>query len=104
MGGGILPVSFYKGNMYFLFSRETMDARKDPGKWSDFGGSRDKNETPWQTAVREGWEESAGFLGNKKDIIHLMRYHKIKKITMGKYTTYMVHIPYNPKLPEAFFK
>jgi len=45
MGGGILPVSIHKGKLYFLFSREYINSKKDGGLWSDFGGSKEKNET-----------------------------------------------------------
>ena len=68
MGGGILPVAYHNGKVKFLFSREAMYTDDDPGKWSDFGGGKEGRETPYQTAVREGWEESAGFLGTKQDI------------------------------------
>ena len=68
MGGGILPVTVYRNNVYFLFSREYINAKYDGGKWSDFGGSKEKSETFYDTAIREGYEESSGFLGNKSDI------------------------------------
>jgi hypothetical protein len=80
MGGGILPMALYKGKRYFLFSRETLDGEDDPGKWSDFGGSKKKHETPFATAIREGWEESSGFLGNKTSIRNLVKNHKVVHI------------------------
>ena len=102
MGGGILPVAFHKGKAKFLFSREALHTDDDPGKWSDFGGGKEGRETPYQTAVREGWEESAGFLGSKQDIRALIKYHKIAKIEYNKYTTYIVEIPYDVNLPKKF--
>ena len=43
MGGGILPISFKDGKIYFLFSRESGGKKyKDGGLWSDFGGSKRK--------------------------------------------------------------
>ena len=72
MGAGILPVALYKGEVYFLFGRESRHIdHKASGLWSDFGGSREKNETYKQTAIREGYEESSGFLGTKKQIENL---------------------------------
>ena len=65
MGGGILPVAFINNHPYFLFSREALIAKEDPGKWSDFGGSKEGKESYRETAIREGWEESNGFLGTK---------------------------------------
>ena len=43
MGGGILPVSIYKGEVYFLFGRESRHIdHKASGLWSDFGGTKEK--------------------------------------------------------------
>ena len=69
MGGGILPIAFHKGKIYFLFSREYSKNKTKKGLWSDFGGSREKGETYEETAIREGHEESNYILGSKKDII-----------------------------------
>lgn len=104
MGGGILPVAIVKGKLYFLFSREWNKSKDDPGKWSDFGGSREKNETYKQTAVREGYEESSGFLGSKKNIKSLVENNLITSITFNGYTTYIVLIKYDKTLPNRFRK
>ena len=68
MGAGILPITINpdNNNIYFLLSREQINSDTDPGLWSDFGGTREKGETKLDTAIREGWEESNGFLGTKK--------------------------------------
>lgn len=102
MGAGILPMAWHNGKRYFLFSRETKDGNEDTGKWGDFGGSKEKNETRYATAIREGWEESAGFLGSKADIKKLVKNHKKARIKSRTYTTYIVKIPYDHKLPKAF--
>ena len=104
MGGGILPVTIHKNTILLLFSREALHQKPDPGKWSDFGGSTEKKETPLQTAIREGWEESAGFLGTKRQIKHLIQAHLVQKISTGFYTTYLIHIPYKKNLPRRFAK
>ncbi len=104
MGGGILPVAIVKGKLYFLFSREWNKSKDDPGKWSDFGGSREKNETYKQTAIREGYEESSGFLGSKKNIKSLVENKLITSITFNGYTTYIVLIKYDKTLPNRFRK
>ena len=104
MGGGILPVAIVKGKLYFLFSREWNKSKDDPGKWSDFGGSREKNETYKQTAIREGYEESSGFLGSKKNIKSLVENNLITSITFNGYTTYIVLIKYDKTLPNRFRK
>lgn len=103
MGGGILPMAIYKGKIYFLFSREYWNDKKvKGGNWSDFGGSRENHETYEQTAIREGWEESSGFFGNKRDIKNLIKNETISQITAGGYRTYIVLIKYDKNLPKKF--
>ena len=68
MGSGILPVAFYNGSFYFLFSREYQPKNKNKIDWRDFGGTKENNESKKQIAIREGWEESDGFLGTQRDI------------------------------------
>ncbi len=72
MGGGILPVAFYKGKIYFLFSREQINSTVDSGLWSDFGGASEKGESFFQAASREAHEESSGFLGSLKNIENII--------------------------------
>ena len=110
MGAGILPISIYNGKLMFLFSREAPQQGKAAGLWSDFGGGTEKikgkRETPFQTAIREGWEESNGILGNKKDVSNLLRKHLIREIVLndnkGKYTTYLVLVDYNKHIIKRF--
>ena len=102
MGGGILPIAINKGKIYFLFSREWIKAKDDGGKWSDFGGSKEGSETYRDTAIREGFEESAGFLGSIEDVIDLVDNNTIAEITINGYRTYIVLIQYDSKLPKKF--
>ena len=103
MGAGILPVTVHRGKVYFLFSREYINSKDDGGLWSDFGGSKEKKETFYDTAVREGYEESSGFLGNKSKIKNLIKSSFVKTVTLPKiYRTYIVYIPYDKTLPERF--
>ena len=91
MGGGILPVAIHKGNLYFLFSREYINSKDDGGLWSDFGGSKEKNETFFQTALREGYEESDKIIGSKNTIENLMK-NSLHEITINGYRTYIILI------------
>jgi hypothetical protein len=102
MGGGILPVAFHKGEVYFLFSREYKYSLDDGGLWSDFGGSRDGKETYKQTAIREGYEESSGILGGKSKITKLINNHVVDIITLNGFREYFVEIKYDPTLPKEF--
>lgn len=104
MGAGFLPVALKNGTFYFLFSRETILEGKDAGKWSDFGGSKENNESTFDTAVREGWEESMGFFGDEKNIKNLIKNNTLKKITKNSYTTYIVLVKYDDKIPKKFRK
>ena len=105
MGGGILPVALYKKKIYFLFSREYIySSDRDRGLWSDFGGSKEKNESQEDTAIREGWEESSGILGSKSKIKYLVKNKVLRKINVNGYCTYIVLIKYNENLPKKFRK
>ena len=103
MGAGVLPIAFYKGCIYFLFSREYINSKDDGGLWSDFGGSKDKNETYKETAIRESFEESDHILGSKKNIENLIN-NNITSITLGGYKTYIVLIKFDKTLPNKFRK
>ena len=105
MGGGILPIArSNNGDIYLLFSRERVEHNpyKDKGKWCDFGGSKDGNETQEETAVRECVEESGGILGDKDDIYKLIKNH-LKGIIYDKcYSIWIVEVQYNRELPHIF--
>lgn len=103
MGAGVLPISFYKGNIYFLFSREWINSKEDGGLWSDFGGSKDNNESFKETAIRECKEESNKILGSTKKIKYLVD-NAIKSITLNGYRTYIVLIEFDTNLPKKFRK
>lgn len=101
MGGGVLPVAIYKGKLYFLFSREYINSKDDGGLWSDFGGSKDNDESYFETALREGYEESDKIIGSKNNIKDLMK-KSIQQITINGYRTYVVLIDYDKDLPKKF--
>jgi 8-oxo-dGTP pyrophosphatase MutT (NUDIX family) len=87
--GSILPVCIHKNQLYFLFGKENKFEDSSPG-WADFGGGCEPNETPYQTAMREGSEELTGFLGSPSD---LKKYDTITLvITIIMCTSFMFHI------------
>ena len=96
MGAGILPVTVYKDKIYFLYGRESVEAssKYDKGKWSDFGGGREKGESAKQTAIREGFEETSGILGSEQDIADMIHKNLLKKLVYndgkGTYTLFLV--------------
>jgi len=104
MGGGVLPVAYHDGEVYFLFSRErlALNKSKDRGKWSDFGGSTEQGETQYQTAVREAEEESSGILGTSADIRRLIKRHLAAKISDREYGVWVVEVKYDESIPAVF--
>ena len=102
MGGGILPIAYHKDNIYFLFSRESFINKLHFGLWSDFGGSKENYESHYQTAIREGAEESNGILGNEKNIKFLIKHHCIGKINDRGYSVYLIQVKYDAAIVKNF--
>jgi 8-oxo-dGTP pyrophosphatase MutT (NUDIX family) len=104
-GGGILPIAIHNNNIYLLFSREALTpSHSASGQWSDFGGGHEKNETPYDTAVREGFEESNGLFKSIDQVKDLIKTNLIGKIETNNYVCYMVEIPWDAKIPKRFKK
>ena len=77
---GILPMAIKDKNVFFLFGRETVDnVFRDSGKWSDFGGGIEKGEKLEDVAIREGWEETSGILGNQQKVKDLVEKKQYKR-------------------------
>ena len=53
---GILPFCYNENNnsFYYLLGRESHTHPNSANQYSDFGGSKDNNETKTSTAAREG--------------------------------------------------
>ena len=99
MGAGLIPIAYHNNNLYFLFGLEYND-----NKWGDFGGKANKNESRFNTALREGYEELNGILGNKNDFKKKVQNNLITKINKNDntYSTYLFEIEYNDKLDIYF--
>ena len=91
MGAGILPVTIMKGTIFFLLGRE----RYNNNYWSDFGGSSIENESIYDTAIREGYEELDGLLGSKYELYKKVNNNLIKTCYVDKYTTFLFNTNYN---------
>ena len=100
MGGGILPVALYKGELYFLFGLE--NKLDDTPGWADMGGGQNNNETQFQTAVREFTEEICGFFGNINDVRKRVNRNNILKIKHKTYLTCIFLTEYDENLPIYF--
>lgn len=97
MGAGILPISVYRGEIYLLFGLE----RKN-NLWCDFGGSSNKGETIFKTAIREGYEELNGVLGNVNQLEKLVNKNKVMKIEYDSYTSILFKTELDNMLPIYF--
>ena len=100
MGAGITPISKFRNKIYILLGKERFN-----GEWSDFGGSSHLNENHLQTAIREGYEELDGFLGNKQTFKNLVIKNYITSIENnynGNYKSFVTKFKYDSKLPLYF--
>ena len=88
-GAGILPIFLYKNKLYLLFGRE-----RESKLWSDFGGARDTDESLLKCAIREGYEETTGILGDENEIGMSLRLRCIATLELDNYVTY-VYSPAN---------
>lgn len=100
-GAGILPVAVYKNKLYFLFGKE--NKYNDTPGWCDFGGGIERGETVFETSLREIEEETCGFI-SKQEIIRSIERDGSLLFHIRGYTTTLVLIPYDKKLPEYFNK
>jgi len=99
-GAGILPITIKDNKIYFLFGRE--NKYNDTPGWADFGGGIEKNENVFSSAIREGWEESTGFLGSPEEIKKKILKNKKRCIKLPTYTTYLLPIDYDEKMIKYF--
>lgn len=105
MGASILPVTIYKGKLYFLFGKER-PIDENPG-WGDFGGGTDNKESFLETAIREGGEELTGFLGSDADIKQMLTQHgtfpiDYKATGYGIYRVHIFPMEYDEFLPHYY--
>lgn len=87
MGAGILPVTIIKGSIIFLLGRE-----QNSNYWCDFGGSSNCDESIYDTAIREGYEELDGFLGNKNKLDKLVSNNLVSLCYTNRYTTFLFYV------------
>jgi endonuclease/exonuclease/phosphatase family metal-dependent hydrolase len=64
---GILPHTVKNGEEFFLLGLDPY--KMNEGGWTDFGGKPDNNETPWQTALREGIAGTVRQFSNLKEVV-----------------------------------
>ena len=106
---GVFPISRnHLNQVVVLLGRERYETNWNGSeKWSDFGGGPHPTETHIESAAREAYEESMGFLGSVEDIHKLVKTNSRGKIPCGSIDnpvgyTYIVEIPFDQELPKTF--
>jgi len=96
LGAGLIPVSKFHNKLYFLLGRDIAY-----NKWSDFGGKSEQGESRLNTAAREGYEETNGFLGSQEQIKQNIVKSDLPlfKTDDNRHTCYLIDIKYNKELP-----
>ena len=104
-GAGILPFARKNDMIYLFLGRENMEGgHSASGKWSDFGGGKEGNESELETALREGEEELNGLFGNREILSKQIDKTNITIKTKTFYT-YLMEVKYDPnKVDELKIK
>jgi 8-oxo-dGTP pyrophosphatase MutT (NUDIX family) len=100
VAGSILPVTIHKNQLFFLFGKENPMENSSKG-WSDFGGGGELNETPFETAMREGAEELSGFLGSPTQLRDFLK-GRVYEIVYNDYHVHLFFLPYDSNLPSYY--
>lgn len=93
---GILPYTYFNGNVYLLLGKDVRD-----NYWSDFGGKSEiqDGEKPMNTAIREFYEETCGIIMDPKSL--KIKMNNVQSVTFSNtqnnkvYYMYAIEIPYN---------
>ena len=102
---GVIPYSFdHEGRLVYLLGREKPSKKSYiNNKWSDFGGSPEPTDTSDEdSASREAYEESMGFLGTQNEIKRLIEINKSYVFRNRGIVVFVVHIPYDSTLPRHY--
>ena len=98
IASGIVPIAKYKGEYYILLGQERHIKNWEGDlKYCSFGGMREAGETIRQTAAREGYEESMGFLGTQNELLRMTnKTHPkyIDSVSNEHYRMYIIQIDY----------
>lgn len=101
---GILIYSFdEKGNIVFLLGKENNNLHSSKSnKYSDFGGSREKNESVIETAIREFDEESMSAILDIDTLKEKINDKNTFNVNINNYTEYVIKIEYNKTIPLVY--
>lgn len=100
--GAILPVSIVNNELFFLFGKENSMEDSHKG-FSDFGGGCENNESPYETAMREGAEETTFFFGNKNDVKKMIKNSGgFLPLIHNNYHIHLFFLKYDENLPKYY--
>ena len=104
IGAGILPFATNtNGDLVFLLGLENDGTDKSRNNlYSDFGGGREKNEKPEQTAYREFIEESMNAIGQNTLIKKAIKNPPLLHISNNNYHEYVIRIKYDKNMSDTF--
>jgi hypothetical protein len=102
---GVLPYAYdERGQIYYLLGQEWSGHKEDPYLWGSFGGKPEENDlTLYHGAARECYEESMGFLGEKKEILEKLLQTE-KMYHTKKMVSFHIEISYDPRMPQLYQK
>ena len=98
---GILPYTVVNNQYLFLLGQESKG--RDINTWSGFGGNLEQNETIYQGAAREAYEESMGALGTYEELLAEIDQKPYHLHGHRNGYSFLVYREYNPEL-TAFYK
>ena len=100
--GSILPVSIVNNQLYFLFGKENSMEDSHKG-FSDFGGGCENNESPFETAIREGAEETTFFFGDKNQVKKMIqKAGGFYPLIHNDYHIHLFYLDYDENLPYYY--
>jgi len=102
MGGGLIPACIHNNKIYLLLGKENMYVDNGEQYWADFGGSKEGDETPYETAIREGTEEICGYLGSISKMKKYLREKGYLKYNVNRHTSFLFQYDYDDSLPKYF--
>lgn len=90
------------GNTVTLYVLLGQERDKKNKLWCDFGGGSHKDELTFATALREGYEETNGLLGDENELENMVNKNLLIHITFNTYTSYVFKTRYDKYLPKIF--
>jgi len=99
LGAGILPISRVNRQLFFLLGKDV-----NTNKWCDFGGKSEIGETSLKTAIREGYEETSGFLGTQREMESNIKNHALPRFKTNnkRHTVYLYNTTFNEYFPDSY--